>query len=237
MADFADHNGLWRGSCLGAWSWTYVVRHQCVPSLRERVLHLAPRVILERRLLRPDVSAVTSDVSRVDGVRDVFRNADGAASRVDDPGALLHVSQRLLVDQAARSLVQGRIDCEHVKLTEELLEVLDATSADLLRGLGGKLGVVVIEELLAVERLEALQHAEADATGTERTNDLALEIVRGLGDSRNFPSAGDDLLVRRDKVADQDEDGHDDVLGDGDNVAGRGKQVRREGQVGRAKDP
>lgn len=40
------------------------------------------------------------------------------------------------------------LDGEDIDLTKEFVQVLDSPSADALRGVGGQLGVVVVEELL-----------------------------------------------------------------------------------------
>ena len=73
-----------------------------------------------------------------------------------------------------------------------------------------------VEELLRVERQEALEHSETNATGTKRPDDLTLEVVRVLGDGSDVPVTGHDLLVGGDEVADEEEDRHEDVLSNGD---------------------
>lgn len=47
---------------------------------------------------------------------------------------------------------------------------------------------------------------------------FAFEIVRVLGDSRHVPLLGHDLLMRRCIIADQDQDLHDDMFSDRDDV-------------------
>ena len=73
-----------------------------------------------------------------------------------------------------------------------------------------------VEELLRVERQEALEHSETNATSTKRTDDLAFEVVRVLGDGSDVPVTSHDLLVRGNEVADEEEDRHENVLSDGD---------------------
>lgn len=93
-------------------------------------------------------------------------------------------------------------------MREEVLELLDTASLDLGRGLSGQLGaadvrdgaeqlaadaLVVVEQLLAVERHQALEHTVADATGadlrffikinhqsqaTDRADNFRFQIVR-----------------------------------------------------------
>ena len=78
--------------------------------------------------------------------------------------------------------------------------------------------VVEVQQLLAVEWLETSQDTLSDTSNSDGTNDLALEIELVLGCSSNIPLTSLDLFVCGDEVADQDKDGHDDVLGDRDDV-------------------
>ena len=73
------------------------------------------------------------------------------------------------------------VDSEDIELAEELLEVLNTTSLDLLLSRLGEVLVVIVKELLGLERDEALKDAEADAAGTEGSDDLVLEVVGVLG--------------------------------------------------------
>lgn len=114
--------------------------------------------------------------------------------------------------------MQGAVDGDDVALGEHLLEILDAAAANLLLLLGRQGLVVVVQQLLAVEGLEAAQDTLADAADGDGADDLALEVELVLGGGGDVPVAGLDLLVGGDEVADEDEDGHDDVLGDGDDV-------------------
>lgn len=95
------------------------------------------------------------------------------------------------------------------------------------------------QELLAVEGLEALENAEADAASSEGSDNLALEVEGALGDGGNLPVAAGDLLVRRDKVAHEDQDRHDHVLRDRDDVAGGrgGSQFKIRPEPGTADSP
>lgn len=82
----------------------------------------------------------------------------------------------------------------------------------------GQRCVVVVQKLLAVKRHQALEDAEANAARTDGADDLALEIKRVARNLADLPVAALDLLVRRDEVADEEEDGHHNVLRDGDDV-------------------
>lgn len=77
----------------------------------------------------PHVASVAGDVTALEGLSDVFGIADRAASGIDDPGSLLtsslvsdettrfdastrllHVAERLFVDQIAGLLVKRAVD-------------------------------------------------------------------------------------------------------------------------------
>lgn len=117
--------------------------------------------------------------------------------------------------------MQRAVDGDDVALGQHLLEALHAAAANLLLLLGRQGLVVVVQELLAVKGLEAAEHTLADAADGDGADDLVLEVVLLLGHAGDVPVAALDLLVRGDKVADEHEDGHDDVLSDGDDVAAR----------------
>lgn len=110
--------------------------------------------------------------------------------------------------------MQRAVDGDDVALCEHLLEVLDATAADLLLNLGLQGLVIEVQQLLAVEGLEAAQDTLTDAAYGDGADDLVLEIVLVLSGGRDVPVAGLDLLVRRHEVAHKHQDCHHDVLGD-----------------------
>ena len=110
------------------------------------------------------------------------------------------------------------VDGDDIALCEHLLEVLDATAANLLLDLRAQGLVVEVEELLAVEGLETAEDTLTDTADSDGTDDLVLEVVLVLGDLSDVPVTTGDLLVGRDEVADEGEDGHNDVLSDGDDV-------------------
>lgn len=127
-------------------------------------------------------------------------------SSVDDPGTVLHPGNLLLVDEAAGLFVERSVDGQDVKLAKELLEVFNAAGADRLLSLLGHGLVIVVEELLAVERLQALEDSVANAASTKGADDLALQIVRVAGSLSDVPLTVAGLVVSRNKVADQVED-------------------------------
>ena len=110
------------------------------------------------------------------------------------------------------------VDGDNIALGEHLLEVLDTTAANLLLGLWAQRLVVKVEELLAVESLQSAEDTLSDTADGDGTDGLALEIVLVLGHGGDVPVTPGNLLVGRDEVADEDEHGHDDMLGDGNDV-------------------
>jgi hypothetical protein len=130
----------------------------------------------------------------------------------------LHLADEVLVEETAGLLVKRAVDGDNVTLCEHLLEVLDATAANFLLLLSAERLVVEVEELLAVERLQAAEDTLADTADGNGTNDLTLEIELVLGGLGDVPVTAEDLLTSRTEVADESEDGHDNVLGDGDDV-------------------
>jgi hypothetical protein len=78
--------------------------------------------------------------------------------------------------------------------------------------------VVKVEELLAVKRDESLKNPVADSARSDGADDLALEIKRSSSDLSDVPSARNNLLMSGDKVPNEEEDGHHNVLGDRDDV-------------------
>lgn len=134
------------------------------------------------------------------------------------PLTLLHLADEVLVEHAPGLLVQGAVDGDDVTLGQHLLEVFDAAAANLLLLFGGQRLVVVVEKLLAVKGLEAAQDTLANASDGDGADDLVLQIVLLLGGGGDIPLAALGHLVGGNEVADKDEDGHQDVLGDGDDV-------------------
>ena len=109
------------------------MRHHAVPAPKG-VLHVAPDVVLRRGLHVPHVAAVARELPALERLRDRVLVADRAARGVDDPGALLEVLEQLGVAEAARALVQGAVDGDDVALGDEVLQVLDTASSNLLGG-------------------------------------------------------------------------------------------------------
>lgn len=115
--------------------------------------------------------------------------------------------------------MERAVDGDNITLSQHLLEIFNATAANLLLFLRGKRLVVEVQKLLAVERLETAEHTFTNAANSNGTDDLVLEIKLVLGHSCDVPLPALDLLVCGNEVADEGEDGHDDMLGDRDDVA------------------
>lgn len=184
----------------------------------EGVLGSAQDVVARGGLGEPDITTVAGEVTRLEGSGDILLDDDGATGGVDEVGTLLHLGDELLVEETLGLLVQGAVDGDNITLSKHLLQVLDATASDLLLLLGAQGLVVKVQQLLAVEGLQPAEDTLTDTANSDGTHDLVLKIVLLLGDGGNVPLATLDLLVSGDEVADEGEDGHDDVLGDGDNV-------------------
>ena len=130
----------------------------------------------------------------------------------------LHLGDQLLVKEALGLLVQWAVDGDNITLAQHLLEIIHASASNLFLKFWLKRLVIKVQQLLAVKSLESSQHTLADASHSNGTNDLALEIILVLGGCSHVPFTGLDLLVCGYEIADESEDGHDDVLGDGDDV-------------------
>jgi hypothetical protein len=131
---------------------------------------------------------------------------------------LLHLGDQLLVEETTGLLVQRAVDGDDIALSKHLLEALNATAANLLLNLRSQRLVVEVEELLAIEGLETAEHTLTDTADGNGTDDLVLEVVLVLGDGSDVPVTSLDLLMGGDEVADEGQNGHDDMLGDGNDV-------------------
>lgn len=130
----------------------------------------------------------------------------------------LHLADEVLVEETAGLLVERAVDGDNVTLCKHLLEVLDATATNLLLLLRAERLVVKVEELLAVEGLQTAEDTLADTANGNGTDNLALKVELVLGGLGDVPVTTGDLLTGGTEVADESEDGHDDVLGNGDDV-------------------
>ena len=114
--------------------------------------------------------------------------------------------------------MQRAVDGNDIALCQHLFQILHTSASNLFLKLGLKGLVVEIEELLAVECLQSSQNTLSNSSHGDGTNHFVLEIVLAFGDGCNIPISTCDLFVGWDEVADEDEDGHDDVFGNGYDV-------------------
>lgn len=126
----------------------------------------------------------------------------------------------MLVKQTLGLFVQGAVDGDNVTLSEHFLQLVLSRTSDLLLIFLGQ-GLVVKVEKFAAKWLEALQHPLPDASDAHSPDHLFLEVVLVGAHGAHVPLATFDLLVGRHEVADEDEHGHDDVLGHGNDVTAR----------------
>lgn len=184
----------------------------------EGVLGSSENVVARGGLGEPDITTVAGEVARLEGGGDVLLDNDGATGGVDEVRTLLHLGDEVLVEETLGLLVERAVDGDNVTLSEELLEGVDTAAANLLLLLGRQGLVVVVEKLLAVEGLKTAEDALANAADGDGTDNLALEVVLLLGSSGDIPLTTLNLLVGGNEVSDENQDGHENVLSDGDDV-------------------
>jgi hypothetical protein len=221
-SEVAGKNGLGAigVTLLGIKGGTGHVRNHGVTAA-EGVLGSAEDVVTRSGLGEPNITTVAGKVAGLEGGSDILLDDDGATGGVDEVRALLHLGDELLVEETLSLLVQRAVDGDNITLGKHLLKVLNTAAADLLLLLGAEGLVVEVQELLAVEGLQPPEDTLTDTADSDGTNDLVLEVVLLLGDGGDVPLTTLDLLVGGDEVAHKGEDGHDDVLSDGDDVGAR----------------
>lgn len=203
------------------------------------MLGVAEWVVLGSWLGEPDVTSISTELSGLEGLSDVFLYDDGTTCSVDEPRSynselicalkihrfdfheptLLHLREKVLVKQPTGLLVERAVDRDNIALRQHILEALNTTAADLLLSFGAEGLVIVVEELFAVEWLQPAEDTLADTADSNCSNDLSFKIELVLGYSSHVPFPCCHHLVCRDEVTDKGKDGHDNVLGDGDHVA------------------
>lgn len=131
---------------------------------------------------------------------------------------ILHLGDHLLVEHAPRLLVQRAVDGDNITNLQHLLQAVHTSASNLLLNLGCQRLVIKVQQLLALECLQSPQHTLTNTSHSNSSNDLVLEIILVLCDGSDVPVTVLDLFVGGHKVADESQDGHDDVLSDGDDV-------------------
>lgn len=129
------------------------VRHHGVAAA-PWVLGVAKWVVLGRRLREPHVTTVSTQVAALQRLGNVLLDDDGTSSSVDEPRALLHLGDQVLVEHSAGLLMQGAVDRNNVTLRDKLLEGVYPAAPNLLLLLWREWLVVVVQQLLAVKWLE-----------------------------------------------------------------------------------
>lgn len=114
--------------------------------------------------------------------------------------------------------MQRAVDGHNVALRQHLFQILNTSTSNLLLQFWLEGLVVEIQQLLAIEGFQSPQNTFADAANSHGTDDFAFEIVLALGDGGNVPVPFCDLLVGGDEVADKNENGHDDVFCDRNDI-------------------
>lgn len=114
--------------------------------------------------------------------------------------------------------MQRAVDGDNIALGQHLFQIFDASASNLLLQLGFQWLVIEVEKFLAIESLQPSQDALSNAADGDCPNHLVLKIVLPFCDGRDIPISTCDLLVGGDEVADQHEDGHDNMFCDGDDV-------------------
>lgn len=216
------------------------VRHHGVTTSPGRVRGVSEWVFLGCGLWEPHITSVSTELARLEGLGNILLDDNGTTCRVDEPRTceavsewsissrllfpvrtLLHLADELLVEETASLLVEWAVDGDHITLCQHILELVYSSAANLLLHLGRKWLVVVVEELLAVKCLESAQNTLTNTAHSNGTDRLSLQVVLVLGNSGNVPVTRSDLLVSWNKVADQHENGHDDMFSDGHDVGAR----------------
>lgn len=111
------------------------------------------------------------------------------------------------------------VDGDNITLGQHFLKAFNTSAADLLLLFRAQGLVVKVQQLLAVERLQAAKNTLTNTANGNGTDDLALKVVLVLGHSGDIPVSLFNLFVGRNEVADEGKDGHDDVFGNRDDVA------------------
>lgn len=113
------------------------------------------------------------------------------------------------------------VDRNNIALGKHFLKSVYTAASDLLLHSRRQWLVVIVQQLLAVKRLQSSQNALANPAHANGANDLMLNVVLVLRHRSYVPFSARNLLVCGHKVADEDKDSHEDMLGDGNDIASR----------------
>jgi hypothetical protein len=131
---------------------------------------------------------------------------------------LLHLRDELLVEQAPRFLMQRAVDRHNIALLQHLFQGVTAPAANLLLYFGLEGLIVVVQQFFTIKRLKAAKHTFPNAAYCNSSNNLSFQVILIFCSGSDVPFPSLDLFVSRDKVANENQDCHYDMLCNGDNV-------------------
>ena len=108
--------------------------------------------------------------------------------------------------------MQRTVDRDYITLSQHLFQVIYTSASNFFLNLRLERLVVKVQQLLAVKWLESSQHAFADTPDSDCAHDLVLEIVFVLCNGGDIPVSTRNLLMSWNKVANEGEDGHENML-------------------------
>lgn len=114
--------------------------------------------------------------------------------------------------------MQRAVNSNHITLRQHLLQIRNPPTPNLLLNLRLQRLIIKVQQLLTIKRLQTSQHSLPNPSHSNRTDNFAFQVKLVLGRGCDVPFTGLDLLVGGHEVADEDQDRHHDVLGDGDDV-------------------
>ena len=131
---------------------------------------------------------------------------------------LLHFRNQFLVEQPASLLVQRTVDGDYITLSQHLFQVIYASASNFFLNLRLERLVVKVQQLFAIKWLESSQHTFANTPDSDCAHDLVFEIVFVLCNGGDIPVSTRNLLMSGNKVANEGEDGHENMLCHGHNI-------------------
>src|SRR5262245_21751481 len=180
--------------------------------------HGAPRMVLRRRLRKPDVAGISRELTALQRTHDGVTVADLATRGVHDIAAALHHADQFVVEHVLGLGMQRCVDRYHVADLDQRFDVRMEGQPELLLHLLRQAMLVIVVEL-DVERLQTAKRRETYAAGSDGADIHALDVLGALDAVGDVPAALDHPAASRKVVAHQRQDHHDDVLGHADRIA------------------
>ena len=163
------------------------------------------------RLRREDVERGARHLARANRVGERLLVDEPAPRGVDDAHAVLHLRERLGVEEPARLVVQRKVERDEVGLGVDLVERAARLDAELAEALGGDERVVRDDTHPEPER--AMRDLPPDPSEAEDAERLAGDL--DSREPRAIPGAGLERGMRLRNVADEREHERDRMLGRG----------------------